>query len=276
MPGFLRRTAMFGLNYALFGSKCRLSRPSSKRRAEQGRARLVVEDLEARMMMAARLAANFDFAAQPQLGPVGVVANPSQMQINNVSPAAMAAASLPRLDFDHPNAVPSDPQQVANEVRQAILSKYNATAADLGAAGAWVYTTMYGVKNGTAVTAKVPQYLQCASGIVFYSGYLWGSPQVAEAHGVTYDKWMSVGGLTSALGGPIADTAVLNGGEFTKFKHGAVTWSQETDAHVLTALSDLWRAQPFYIYQTGQTLPATIDVLGYPTMDETTTLKVLA
>jgi uncharacterized protein with LGFP repeats len=260
----------FNLSRHVFGFGSEVNRLRT-RRPEHGRARLVLENLESRLMMAAKLAPNASLAPQPQLGPVGVIANPAQMQVVNVSPAAMAAASLPRLDFDHPNAVPSDPQQVANEVRQAILSKYNATAANLGAAGAWVYTTMYGVKNGTAVTAKVPQYLQCASGIVFYSGYLWGSPQVAEAHGVTYDKWMSVGGPASALSGPTQDTTVLSGGEFTKFKHGAVTWSPETDAHVLTALSDLWRDQPFYIYQTGQTLPATIDVLGYPTMDETTT-----
>jgi uncharacterized protein with LGFP repeats len=256
--------------HRLFGSKSKVSRPS-KRRPEQGRARLDVESLESRLMMAAKLAPNASFAPQPHLGPVGVVANPVQLQVVNVSPAIMAVTALPRLDLSHPNAVPSDPQQVANEVSQALWAKYHANAADLGPAGAIVSTTMYAQKNGTTVRVAVPQYLQCADGIVYYSGYLWGSPQVAEAHGVTYDKWMSLGGPTSVLGGPIADTTVMNGGEFTKFKHGAVAWSPETDVHVLTALSDLWRDQPFYVLQTGQTLPATIGVLGYPTMDETTT-----
>jgi uncharacterized protein with LGFP repeats len=94
---------------------------------------------------------------------------------------------------------------------------------------------------------------------------------VAEAHGVTYDKWNSLGGLQSDLGGPVQDTTAVDDGQLTRFKHGTVGWSPATDAHVLRTLKDLWNDQGLYIAATGQSLPATIGILGFPTMDETDT-----
>jgi uncharacterized protein with LGFP repeats len=184
---------------------------------------------------------------------------------------ATNVTQLPRLDLAHPNATPSDPTQMASEVSKALYAKYGPDAATLGSILSVGKTTMYGVHNGLAVQVAVPQYLQCQEGIVSYSGYLYAVPQVAEAYGVTYDRWLSLGGLQGDLGAPVQDTTALADGQYTRFKHGLVTWSPETDAHVLVTLKDLWRDQDFYDVHTGQTLPATFGILGFPTTDETDT-----
>jgi uncharacterized protein with LGFP repeats len=242
----------------------RNARLGSGRRGRSARksspaARPGVEDLETRLMMATNLTTSLNLtSAQALTGTTAIAAAP-------------AAASLPRLDPQHPNATPTDPRQTASQVSQALSAKYNANAASLGPIVSRGTTTAYTVQNGVVVKVAIPQYLQCQTGIVYYSGYLWGQPQVAEANGVTYDKWASLGGLTSGLGGPVQDTTALNDGQYTKFQHGATAWSPETDVHVLRTLNDLWRDQDFYDLRTDHTLPATTGILGFPTMDETDT-----
>jgi uncharacterized protein with LGFP repeats len=250
----------------LFRAPSRVRRPC-RRRPEQGRVRLGVENLETRFLMAANLTAGLDLA--PLLAPTSPTDSQTPMIV--AGPTLAASSSPTRLDLSHPNAPPSNTDQFQQEVSQAIFAKYNASAANLGAIVNVVQTLKFGQKDGVTIQFKIIQYLECEHGIVYYSGYFNFQPQVAEAHGVTYDQWKSLGGLQSNLGGPIADTTGLNDGQFTRFEKGTITWSPATDFHVLRALSQLWRDTPLYDLNTGTWLPVTTDVLGFPTMDEAST-----
>ena len=75
----------------------------------------------------------------------------------------------------------------------------------------------------------------------FQGGSIYWTPETHahEVHGAIRDKWASMGWERSELGYPVSDEKALqNGGRFSKFQKGIITWTAERGAEVRIGFFD--------------------------------------